>query len=72
MKLSSKIMGENRRDDKRVTQQAVIQPEPRPGKVDGEAEVLANIATMPEPDRMIAGRIHVIIKANAPALSPRL
>jgi len=41
-------------------------------KVDGEAEVLANIAAMPEPDRTIAERIHAIVKANAPVLSPRL
>jgi uncharacterized protein YdhG (YjbR/CyaY superfamily) len=34
--------------------------------------MLANIAAMPEPDRIIAGRLHAIIIANAPALSPRL
>ena len=41
-------------------------------KADGEAEVLANIAAMPEPDRVIAERLHAIIKAGAPILSPRL
>ena len=41
-------------------------------KADGEAEVLANIAAMPEPDRAIAERLHAIIKASAPILSPRL
>ena len=41
-------------------------------KADGEAEVLADIATMPEPDRAIAERLHAIIRANAPALTPRL
>jgi uncharacterized protein YdhG (YjbR/CyaY superfamily) len=41
-------------------------------KVDGEAEVLANIAAMPEPDRALAERLHAIIKAHAPVLSPRL
>ena len=41
-------------------------------KVDGETEVLADIAAMPEPDRVIAERIHEIVKANAPALTPRL
>jgi uncharacterized protein YdhG (YjbR/CyaY superfamily) len=41
-------------------------------KVDGEAEVLANIAAMPEPDHAIAERLHAIIKANAPVLSSRL
>ena len=43
----------------------------RSGAVDGEADVLAKIAEMPEPDRHMAERIHAIIKANAPALSPR-
>jgi uncharacterized protein YdhG (YjbR/CyaY superfamily) len=41
-------------------------------KTDGEAEVLAAIAAMPEPDRAIAERLHAIVKANAPVLSPRL
>jgi uncharacterized protein YdhG (YjbR/CyaY superfamily) len=41
-------------------------------KVDGEAEVLATIAAMPEPDRAIAERLHAIVSASAPVLSPRL
>lgn len=40
-------------------------------KADGETDVLATIAAMPEPDRAIAQRLHEIIKANAPALSPK-
>ncbi len=40
-------------------------------KADGESDVLAKIAEMPEPDRAIAQRLHAIIKANAPALSPK-
>jgi uncharacterized protein YdhG (YjbR/CyaY superfamily) len=40
-------------------------------KMDGESAVLAKIAEMPEPDRVIAQRLHAIIKANAPALSPK-
>jgi len=40
-------------------------------KADGESAVLAKIAEMPEPDRAMAERIHAIIKASAPALSPR-
>jgi uncharacterized protein YdhG (YjbR/CyaY superfamily) len=43
----------------------------RAKQVDGEAEVLAKIAAMPEPDRAMAGRLHAIVKASAPALSPR-
>jgi uncharacterized protein YdhG (YjbR/CyaY superfamily) len=45
---------------------------PRADKADGEDPVLAKIAEMPEPDRVMAARLHAIIKANAPALSPRL
>jgi uncharacterized protein YdhG (YjbR/CyaY superfamily) len=40
-------------------------------KADGESDVLALIAAMPEPDRAIGERLHAIIKANAPALSPK-
>jgi len=40
------------------------------GKADGESEVLAKIAAMAEPDRSLAKRVHAIIKASAPALSP--
>jgi uncharacterized protein YdhG (YjbR/CyaY superfamily) len=43
----------------------------RAKEADGEGDVLAKIAEMPEPDRAMAGRIHAIIKASAPALSPR-
>jgi uncharacterized protein YdhG (YjbR/CyaY superfamily) len=44
---------------------------PRAGKADGERAVLAKIAEMPEPDRAMAERLHAIIKASAPALSPK-
>jgi len=44
---------------------------PRAGKADGESDVLAKIAEMPEPDRAMAKRLHAIIKASAPALSPK-
>jgi len=40
-------------------------------KADGESAVLAAIAKMPEPDRALGKRLHAIIKASAPALSPR-
>jgi uncharacterized protein YdhG (YjbR/CyaY superfamily) len=44
---------------------------PRAGKADGESDVLAKIAEMPEADRAMAERIHALIRASAPALSPR-
>jgi uncharacterized protein YdhG (YjbR/CyaY superfamily) len=40
-------------------------------KADGESDVLAKIAEMPKADRDMAGRLHAIIKASAPNLSPR-
>jgi uncharacterized protein YdhG (YjbR/CyaY superfamily) len=40
-------------------------------KTDGEADVLAKINELPEPDRSMAMRLHVLIKASAPELSPR-
>ena len=41
------------------------------GKPDGESDLLAKIAEMPEPDRAMATRLHEIITTSAPALSPR-
>jgi hypothetical protein len=41
-------------------------------KADGESAVLAKIAAMPEPDRAMGKRLHAIIRASAPALSPKL
>jgi uncharacterized protein YdhG (YjbR/CyaY superfamily) len=41
-------------------------------KADGESAVLAKIAEMKGPDRALGERLHAIIKASAPALSPRL
>jgi len=43
----------------------------RGGKADGESEVLAKIAELPAPDRAMAERLHAIVKASAPGLSPR-
>jgi uncharacterized protein YdhG (YjbR/CyaY superfamily) len=40
-------------------------------KADGESAVLAKIAEMPEPDRAMAKRLHAIITASAPGLSPK-
>jgi uncharacterized protein YdhG (YjbR/CyaY superfamily) len=45
---------------------------PRRRAVADAADVLAKIAAMAEPDRAMAERLHAIITANAPALSPRL
>ena len=46
--------------------------DPRADKADGESAVLAAIAAMPGPDRAMGERLHAVIKASAPALSPKL
>jgi uncharacterized protein YdhG (YjbR/CyaY superfamily) len=45
---------------------------PHADRADEESAVLAKIAEMPEPDRATGERLHAVIKASAPALSPRL
>src|SRR5271165_6794332 len=66
-------------DDERVAMRERLQElkaegrrGPRADKADGESAVLAQIAAMPEPDRGLGERLHAIIKANAPTLTPRL
>ena len=57
--------------EERVAMKERIQ-ELKASKADGEGAVLAKIAAMPEPDRAIGKRLHAIVKASAPALSPKL
>lgn len=60
-------------DEERAAMQETLKERRRAlaGEVDGEADVAAKIAEMPEPDRAIAARIHAVIKAGAPELTPR-
>ncbi len=51
---------------------AAARRSPRAAEADGESAVLAKIAEMSEPDRALGERLHAVIKASAPALSPRL
>jgi hypothetical protein len=51
---------------------AAARPGPHADESDGESAVLAKIAEMPEPDRALGKRLHAVIKASAPTLSPRL
>jgi len=51
---------------------AAARRSPRGDKADGESAVLAKIAEMPEPDQTMGRRLHAIITASAPDLSPRL
>src|SRR5262249_1999859 len=57
---------------KQAAKKAAAASGPRADKADGESAVLAKIAEMPEPDRAMGEWLHAIIKASAPALSPRL
>jgi uncharacterized protein YdhG (YjbR/CyaY superfamily) len=57
---------------KLAEKKAAARPGPRADEADGESAVLATIGAMPEPDRAMGERLHAIIKASAPALSPRL
>jgi uncharacterized protein YdhG (YjbR/CyaY superfamily) len=44
----------------------------RGGKADGESTVIEKLASMAESDRKMGERLHTIIRANAPGLSPKL
>jgi hypothetical protein len=50
--------------------QAAERRGPRAAKADGESDLLAKIAEMPESDRAMAKRIHSVIKAGVPELTP--
>jgi len=50
--------------------QAAERRGPRRGKADGESDVLAKIAGMPEPDRPMAVRLHAIVKASVRPTTP--
>jgi hypothetical protein len=57
---------------KKPAKKAAARPGPRADKANGESAVLATIAAMPGPDRALGERLHALIKASAPTLSPRL
>ncbi len=57
---------------KKAAKKVAARPSPRADKTDGESAVLAAIVAMPEPYRVMGERLHAIIKAGAPALSPKL
>ena len=58
-------------DEERAAMKERAQELKGTGKADGESDVLAKIAQMPEPERAMAERLHAIIKASAPTLSPK-
>jgi uncharacterized protein YdhG (YjbR/CyaY superfamily) len=58
--------------EKKTTRKAAKIMKAAAKKTDSEAAVIAMIAAMPAPDRELGERLHSIIKANAPALEPKL
>ncbi len=72
--LSKKASGftdEERAAMKERAQELKAEDRANKNKAEGESDVLAKIAAMPEPERAMATRLHEIIKASAPVLSPK-
>src|SRR5215467_8773528 len=70
-KTSKGFTDEERAAMKERAQELKAETRANKSKADGESDVLAKIAAMQEPDRAMAKRLHAIIKASAPALSPK-
>ncbi len=62
---------EERAAMKERAQELKAEPRASKNKADGESDVLAKIAEMKGADRAMAKRLHAIVKASAPALSPK-
>ncbi len=72
VKKSTGFTAEERAAMKERAQELKAEARASKSKADGERDVLAKIAGMPKPDRAIGERLHAIVKASAPALTPRL
>lgn len=70
---AKKVTGGFTAEERAAMQEAVRERKARsrPGKADGERDVRAKIAAMQAPDRIMAERLHTLITATSPALSPR-
>jgi uncharacterized protein YdhG (YjbR/CyaY superfamily) len=58
-------------DEERAAMKERAREVKRAGNSDGESDVLAKIAEMPKADRVMAKRLHAIVKKSAPELDPR-
>ena len=58
-------------DEKAAMKERAKELKAEAAKADGESALLAKIAEMKEPDRSMAKRLHAIVTASAPALSPK-
>ena len=70
-KAAQKFTDEERAAMKERARELKAEARANTNKAEGERDVLAKIAEMPEPDRAMAERLHAIITASAPALSPK-
>jgi uncharacterized protein YdhG (YjbR/CyaY superfamily) len=70
-KTSKGFTDEERAAMKERAQELKAETRANKNKADGESHVLAKIAEMQAPDRAMAKRLHAIVTASAPALSPR-
>jgi uncharacterized protein YdhG (YjbR/CyaY superfamily) len=70
-KKSTGFTAEERAAMKERAQELKAEARAKKDKAAGESDVLAKIAEMKEPDRAMAKRLHEIVKASAPDLSPR-
>ncbi len=70
-KTSNGFTAEERGAMKARVQELKAEARANKSKVEGESAALGAIAAMKEPDRTLAKRVHAIIKANAPDLSPK-
>ena len=58
-------------EEKAAMREAAKERRPRRGKADGESDVLEKIAEMPDDDRVIAEKLHALVKKSAPDLAPK-
>jgi uncharacterized protein YdhG (YjbR/CyaY superfamily) len=58
-------------EERAALKETIAERKAAAGKAEGESAVLAKIAEMPPPDRAMAKKIHAIVKASAPGLSPK-
>jgi uncharacterized protein YdhG (YjbR/CyaY superfamily) len=70
-KKSERFTAEERAAMKERAKEQKAEARANKDKAEGESAVLAKIAEMPEPDRAMAERLHEIVKASAPSLSPK-
>jgi len=67
-----RVLGLGKSGDEGARRELKAEARGKKDKAEAERDVLAKIAEMSEPDRSMAERVHAIVKASAPGLSPKL